>query len=230
MAAEIERHGFTLVHPFDDWNVIAGQGTAALELLDQAGPLDLVICPVGGGGLLVGTALAVKGAIAADPGRSAPSRRNADDARRSLEPGRSSRANDPQTIADGLRTTSLGPRTFAVISRHVDRIVTVTEAEIVDAMRFVWERIKIVIEPSSAVAVAPLLNGKLDVERAPRRRHPERRQRRRSSRCSGALADEVPELTSSTSRRGPESVDGAQPVGVCSCVPRERPDRDGHRA
>ncbi len=119
MAAEIERHGFTLVHPFNDWNVIAGQGTAAWELLEQAGPLDVVICPVGGGGLLAGTALAVKGrsprtrVIAAEPA-------NADDARRSLEAGSIQHCDDPRTIADGLRTTSIGERNFAVIARRVE--------------------------------------------------------------------------------------------------------------
>jgi threonine dehydratase len=162
VAAEIEQRGLTLVHPFNDWYVIAGQGTAALELLDQAGPLDMIVGPVGGGGLLSGTALAVRGespstqVIGAEPAR-------ADDARRSLETGSIQPSNDPQTIADGLRT-SLGPRTFAVISRHVDRIVTATEPEIIEAMRFIWERVKIVLEPSSAVAVAPLWNGQLDVK------------------------------------------------------------------
>jgi threonine dehydratase len=159
--AEIRRHGFSLVHPFNDWNVIAGQGTAAWELLDQAGPLDLVLCPVGGGGLLSGTALAVKGrspktrVLGAEPA-------SADDARRSLETGMIQPSNDPKTVADGLRT-SLGPFTFAVISRHTDGIITATESEILDAMRFVWERIKIVIEPSSAVPVAPLHTRQLDV-------------------------------------------------------------------
>ena len=115
MAAESTRHGLTLVHPFNDWNVIAGQGTAALELLDEAGPLDVVIAPVGGGGLLSGTALAVKGrssgtvVIGAEPA-------NADDARRSLETGAIQPSFDPRTIADGLRT-SLGTRTFAVIRK-----------------------------------------------------------------------------------------------------------------
>jgi threonine dehydratase len=161
VAAEIERHGLTLVHPFNDWNVIAGQGTAALELLDQAGPLDMIIGPVGGGGLLSGTALAIQGqspqtrVIGAEPAR-------ADDARRSLETGSIKPSNDPQTIADGLRT-SLGPRPFSVIVRHVDRIITASESEIIEAMRFIWERVKIVLEPSSAVAVAPLWNGELDV-------------------------------------------------------------------
>lgn len=159
VAAEIERNGFTLVHPFNDWSVIAGQGTASLELLEQAGPLDIVIAPVGGGGLISGTALAVKGrspstrVIGAEPA-------NADDARRSLESGTIQPSNDPRTIADGLRT-SLGTQTFAVISRHVDAIVTASEAEIIEATRFVWERLKILIEPSSAVVVAPLLGRKL---------------------------------------------------------------------
>jgi threonine dehydratase len=159
---EIQRHGFVLVHPFNDWNIIAGQGTAAWELSDQAGPFDLVVCPVGGGGLLAGTALAVKGrsprtqVIAVEP-------TSADDARRSLESGRIQQCDDPNTIADGLRTTSIGERTFAVISRQVDRIVTAEEDEIVSAMRFVWERVKIVIEPSSAVAIAPFLTDKLNV-------------------------------------------------------------------
>jgi len=159
VAAESQRHGLTLVHPFNDWNVIAGQGTAALELLVQAGPLDVVIAPVGGGGLLAGTALAVTGrspgtvVIGAEPA-------NADDARRSLETGSIQPSFDPRTIADGLRT-SLGSRTFAVIRRYVDAIVTCSEAEIIDATRFVWERLKIVIEPSSAVVVAPLLAARL---------------------------------------------------------------------
>jgi threonine dehydratase len=160
-ASEIAQHGFTLVHPFNDWNIIAGQGTAAWELLEETGPLDLVICPVGGGGLLAGTALAVEGrspqirVVGAEPA-------NADDARRSLESGSIQTTTDPQTMADGLRTTSVGARTFAVIRGRVERILTVTESEILDALRFVWERVKIVIEPSSAVAVAPLLTGALD--------------------------------------------------------------------
>ena len=141
--------------------MIAGQGTAALELLEQAGPLDAVIAPVGGGGLISGTALAVKGrspatrVIGAEPA-------NADDARRSLEKGSIQPSNDPRTIADGLRT-SLGVKTFAVISRHVDEIVTASEAEIIDATRFIWERLKIIMEPSSAVVVAPLLGRHLSL-------------------------------------------------------------------
>jgi threonine dehydratase len=162
VAEQIERYGLVLVHPFDDWRVIAGQGTAAWELLDQTGPLDVVVCPIGGGGLASGTALAVKGrspttrVIAAEPAQ-------ADDAQRSLQSGRIEPSNDPRTIADGLRT-SLGARPFSILQRYLDDIVTVTEAEILDATRFVWERLKIVIEPSSAAPVAPLLYGKLDVK------------------------------------------------------------------
>ncbi|AMV37205.1 pyridoxal-phosphate dependent enzyme [Planctomyces sp. SH-PL62] len=162
VADEIARKGLTLVHPFNDWNVIAGQATAAWELLDQVGPLDAVVVPVGGGGLLAGTALAVKArspetlVIGVEPER-------ADDARRSLASGRIEPSGDPQTIADGLRT-SLGERPFAVISRQVDRIETASEAAIVDALRFLWERLKLVVEPSSAVVVAPLLERKLDLE------------------------------------------------------------------
>ena len=162
VAEQVERFGLVLIHPFDDWRVIAGQGTAAWELLDQAGPFDLVLTPVGGGGLASGTALAVKGRT--------PSTRvvgveplAADDARRSLESGRIEPSNDPRTVSDGLRT-SIGPKTLAVLQRHLDAIVTATDAETLDAMRFVWERLKLVIEPSSAVPVAPILSGSLDVK------------------------------------------------------------------
>ena len=157
----IAEHGYTLVHPFDNWHVIEGQATAAGELLDQAGPLDLVVSPVGGGGLLAGTALVVKGrspstrVVGAEPAR-------ADDARRSLTSGRIEPSDDPKTVADGLRT-SLGARPFALIRDRVDDIVTASEREILDAMRFVWERLKVIIEPSSAVPVAPVLNGSLPV-------------------------------------------------------------------
>jgi threo-3-hydroxy-L-aspartate ammonia-lyase len=156
----IARHGYTLIHPFDDWRVIAGQGTASWELLDQAGPLDIVLTPCGGGGLLAGTALSVKGR--------SPSTRvlgveplMADDARRSLETGSIVPSNDPRTIADGLRT-SLGPRTFSLLRLHVDGILTAPEPEILAAMRFLWERLKLVVEPSGSVPLAPLLHGHLD--------------------------------------------------------------------
>jgi threonine dehydratase len=160
VARLIAELGLVLVHPFNDWRVIAGQGTAAWELLEQVEGLDLIVTPCGGGGLLSGTALAVQGrspaplVIGAEPAL-------ADDALRSLESGRIEPSHDPLTVADGLKT-SLGDRTFAVIRSAVHRIVTATEAEILDAMRFVWERFKIVIEPSSAVVIAPLLNGTIN--------------------------------------------------------------------
>lgn len=162
VAALIDRQGFTPIHPFDDWDVIAGQGTAAWELLDQAGPLDVVLCPVGGGGLLAGTALAVKGrtpatrVVGAEP-------KAADDALRSLLSDAIQPSGDPRTVADGLRT-SLGVRPFSVIRRHVDAILTTTEPEILEAMRFVWERFKMIIEPSCAVPVAPVLGRQYPVE------------------------------------------------------------------
>jgi threonine dehydratase len=152
LAELVARHGYEVVHPFDDWRVIAGQGTAALELLEQAGPLDVVAVPCGGGGLLSGTALVVKAVtpatrvVGVEPAA-------ADDARRSLAEGRIIPSGDPTTLADGLRT-SLGERTFAVIRRHADEIVTVSEEAILDAMRFVLERVKLVVEPSAAVPVA----------------------------------------------------------------------------
>ena len=162
VARLVAAHGYELVHPYDDWRVIAGQGTAALELMEQAGPLDVVVAPCGGGGLLSGTAIAVKAespetlVIGAEPAA-------ADDARRSLESGAILPSDDPKTIADGLRT-SLGVRDFSVIRLLVDQIATASEAEILDAMRMIWERVKIVIEPSCAVPVAAILNGQIAAE------------------------------------------------------------------
>ncbi len=153
--------GAEVVHPYNDRRVICGQGTATLELLTEHPDLDVVLAPVGGGGLLSGTAIAASGlsprtrVVGVEP-------EMADDAYRSLQAGRILPAENPRTIADGLRT-SLGELTFAVIRERVEKIVTVSEAAIVEAMRFVWERAKIVIEPSSAVPVAALLDGKLDV-------------------------------------------------------------------
>ncbi|OJW18672.1 MAG: serine dehydratase [Planctomycetales bacterium 71-10] len=162
VADEVARKGLIVIHPFDNWNVIAGQATAAWELLNQAGSLDAVVVPVGGGGLISGTAVAVKArspqtlVIGVEPER-------ADDARRSLASGKIEPSGDPRTIADGLRT-SLGERPFAVVSRLVDRIDTASEPGIVDALRFLWERLKIVVEPSSAVVVAPLLERRIGLE------------------------------------------------------------------
>ncbi len=159
LADVVAATGATVVHPYNDARVIAGQGTAALELLADVPGLDLVLAPVGGGGLLSGTAIAVAGispgtaTIGAEPAA-------ADDAYRSLQEGRIVPSMDPRTIADGL-LTSLGTLTFAVIRERVAGIVTVSEDAIVAAMRHTWERMKIVIEPSSAVPLGALLEGKL---------------------------------------------------------------------
>lgn len=152
-----EETGATFVHPHDDPQVIAGQGTAARELIEDAGDLDVLLAPLGGGGLLSGTLIAAAHLL---PGVRVigcePS--GADDAFRSLRERRRITDFTPNTIADGLRTP-LGENTFSILREHVDSIILVSEEEIVDAMRTVWERMKIVIEPSSAVAVAPLLRG-----------------------------------------------------------------------
>lgn len=153
--------GAAFVHPYDNARVIAGQGTAALELCAEVPELDVILAPVGGGGLVSGTALA---AAACSPGTQvvAAEPEAADDACRSLAAGQILPANYPDTVADGLRT-SLGQLTFAIIQRHVAQIVTVSEDAIVAAMRYVWERMKIVIEPSSAVPIAALLDDRLHV-------------------------------------------------------------------
>jgi len=147
--------GAHLVHPFDDDRIIAGQATAAKELLEEVGDLDAVFAPVSGGGLLSGTCLGAKGIRAkvrvfgCEPER-------ADDAYRSLASGTLQSLDSSDTIADGLRA-SLAPRTFAILRRQLERILLVSEEEIISAARLVWERMKIIIEPSSAVAIAPLL-------------------------------------------------------------------------
>ncbi|HEX4545171.1 MAG TPA: pyridoxal-phosphate dependent enzyme, partial [Candidatus Acidoferrum sp.] len=147
--------GAYLVHPYDDDRIIAGQATAAKELLEEITDLDAVFAPVSGGGLLSGSCLGTK-AIRADMRVFGCEPERADDAYRSLTTGTLQSLEVSDTIADGLRA-SLAPRTFAIILRHVDRILLVTEEEIIAAARLVWARMKIIIEPSSAVAVAPLL-------------------------------------------------------------------------
>ncbi len=147
--------GAHLVHPYDDDRIIAGQATAAKELLEEVGDLDAVFAPVSGGGLLSGTCLGAKG-IRADVRVVGCEPERADDTYRSLTSGTLQSLESSDTIADGLRA-SLAPRTFAILRRHVERILLVSEEEIISAARLVWERMKIVIEPSSAVAIAPLL-------------------------------------------------------------------------
>ena len=156
--AEIQRRsGATLVHPYDDWRVIAGQGTAAMELVEAVPGLDVIVAPVGGGGLLAGTAIACAASGVEVHGAEPAA---ADDACRSLATGVRQPLESANTIADGLRA-SLGERPFAVIRQQVKGITTVSEDEIVSAMRLVWEVMKIVIEPSSAVPVAAMLSGRM---------------------------------------------------------------------
>jgi threonine dehydratase len=154
--------GAVFIHPSNDLPIIYGQGTAALELLEETEDLDLVLAPVGGGGLLSGTALAVTGVspgtaiIGVEPA-------GADDAYQSLQQGAIVPSLHPETIADGL-LTSLGSNTFAIIQGHVREIVTVADESIVEAMLLVWERLKVVIEPSAAVGLAGLIEQKIEVE------------------------------------------------------------------
>jgi threonine dehydratase len=157
-----EETGAIFISAHDDPRVIAGQGTAVCELIEEIERPDLILAPVGGGGLLSGTLIAAKHmlphvvVIGCEPA-------GADDAARSIERGERITDFVPQTIADGLRTPH-GENTFDIIRDLVDGIVLVSEEAILDAMRFVWERMKIVIEPSSAVAVAPLLSASPDIE------------------------------------------------------------------
>ncbi len=158
----IQETGAALVHSYNDPRIIAGQGTSALELLEDLDEkLDIVMTPVGGGGLLSGTSITVKSlspetmVVAGEP-------ETADDAKRSLEAGRIIPVENPQTIADGLKT-SLGTLTFAAVQQNVSQIITCSEQSIIDTMKLVWERMKIIIEPSSAVPLAALLEGNLDV-------------------------------------------------------------------
>ncbi len=154
----VERTGAAFIHPFNDENVIMGQGTAALELLQDVDNLDIIVSPVGGGGLLAGTALAAhhfspKTKVwAGEPA-------GANDAWQSKQAGKIIPQNNPQTIADGLRT-SLGDKTWPIIRNHVERIVLVEEDEIIASLRLLMERMKIVVEPSGAVALAAVLKEK----------------------------------------------------------------------
>lgn len=153
--------GANVVHPYNDERVIAGQGTAALELLENVPDLDVIIAPVGGGGLLSGTAIAAKETknnirvIAGEP-------EMADDAFRSIKAGEIIPSLNPKTIADGL-LTSLGVLTFPIIQERVEQIVTVSETGIIESMKFIWERAKIIIEPSATVAVGVLWEKKIDL-------------------------------------------------------------------
>jgi threonine dehydratase len=161
-AALLRSTGATLIHPFDDDRVIAGQGTATLELLEEIPDLDIICAPVSGGGLLSGTAIAAKSlrpeiqVIGCEPA-------NADDAARSLASGQLEPGSNTFTIADGLRAT-LAPRTFAILRERVDRILLVTEEEIVQAMHLITEHLRCTVEPSGAVAASPALHRQIEGE------------------------------------------------------------------
>jgi threonine dehydratase len=160
-AGVIAKTAATLIHSFENEDVMAGQGTAAVELLEDVPDVDLVMCPVGGGGLLCGTAIAAKSmrpkikVVAAEPV-------NADDAAQSFHAGRLIHTEQKFTIADGLRT-NIGAPNFAIIQRYVDDVVTVSEEAIVTAMRTIWETMKIIIEPSAAVPYAAIVESKIDI-------------------------------------------------------------------
>lgn len=157
----VKKTGATFIHPYNDYQIIAGQATAALELLEEIPNLDIVMTPVGGGGLLSGTALSVfylspsTKVIAAEP-------EGADDAYRSIKEGKIIPSVNPKTIADGL-LTSLGDRTFPIIQKYVEQIVTVSDEATIKAMRYIWERMKIIVEPSAAVPFGALLEKKIDL-------------------------------------------------------------------
>jgi threonine dehydratase len=157
----VARTGATLIHPYDNAAVMAGQGTVALELLEQVADLNVIVCPIGGGGLISGAAVAAHGVdarlvvLGAEPA-------GADDAVRSRAAGTITPVAQPHSLADGLLAT-IAPSTFEVIRSQVHAVGTVTEAQIVAAMRRIWEELRILIEPSSAVPVAALLNGSLSV-------------------------------------------------------------------
>jgi len=157
----IEKTGITEIHPYDNYDIIAGQATAAKELLQEVPDLDMILCPVGGGGLLSGTALSVAyfsnnvKVIACEPA-------GADDAYKSFHAGHIIPSLKPDTIADGL-LTSLGKRNFPIIQKYVSEIVTVKDETIIQAMKWAFERMKIVIEPSSAVPIAAVMAEKVEV-------------------------------------------------------------------
>ena len=157
----IDEHGYTLIHPYDNANIIAGAGTAALELLQEAGPLDVLFAPVGGGGLLSGTALAAAvhqptcQVVGVEPA-------TANDAQRSWQTGEIVRLTAvPDTLADGLRTRFVGAHNLPIMQRYVSDMLTVSEADIISTLKFLWLRLKLVVEPSSAVALAPIFTGKI---------------------------------------------------------------------
>ena len=163
LAHEIaDARGLTVIPPYDHAHVIAGQGTAAKELIEDAGPLDVLLVPCGGGGLLSGSAISID-ALVPDCRVIGVEPALADDAMRSFKTGILHTVSNPDTIADGARTPSLGALTFPLIRRHVDDMVAVSDEAILSAMFFVWERMKLLIEPTGALGVAALFDGAVPV-------------------------------------------------------------------
>jgi threonine dehydratase len=160
----IGKHGYTLIHPYDNDHIILGQGTAAWELFEEIGELDYLFVPVGGGGLISGSALAAAAkaprckVVGVEP-------RLADDARRSWESGKIVELDEvPMTIADGLRPRYIGHRSLEIMQEHVSDMVTVEEEEIISTLIFIWQRMKIIVEPSAAVALAPVFTGRYGIQ------------------------------------------------------------------
>lgn len=159
----LSKHNYTLVPPYDHMNIVAGQGTAALELFEKVASLDMLLVPCGGGGLLSGTAIAAKGinprcqVIGIEP-------ELADDATKSFHTGTLHTVKNPPTIADGTRTPSLGKLTFPLVQEYVDDMKTVSENAIIEAVKFLFYRMKLVVEPSGALGVASLLCGAVKPE------------------------------------------------------------------
>lgn len=163
-AQMVKEHGYTLIPPYDHADVIAGQGTAAKELFEEVGPLDYLFVPCGGGGLLSGSAVSAH-ALSPDCRVIGVEPALADDATRSFHTGELHTVHNPPTIADGLRTPSLGKLTFPLIRRYVHDMVTAEEDEIIRTMYFLWTRLKIVVEPSGATSLAPLYAGRFAAAR-----------------------------------------------------------------
>jgi threonine dehydratase len=160
LAAE---RGLTLIPPYDHPHIIAGQGTAARELIEEAGPLDLLFVPCGGGGLLSGCAIAARAmapqcrVIGVEPAAG-------DDATRSFRTKQLQTVNNPQTVADGARTPSLGSLTFPLVRKHVSDMATVDDPTLLKTMFYLWERLKLVVEPTGALAAAAALEGTTPIQ------------------------------------------------------------------
>jgi threonine dehydratase len=157
-----DKHGYTVIPPFDHPDIIAGQGTAAMELFQMTGPLDYLFVPCGGGGLLSGSAIAARH-LAPDCKVIGVEPEAGDDGVRSFRSGTLQRVHNPQTIADGARTPSLGEHTFPIIRRCVDDMITVSDADLIRTMYFVWTRMKLVVEPTGVLGLAAVFNRRYPV-------------------------------------------------------------------